>query len=168
MVSRCQNQRNRPIFFKSAQKSDFLEPCPVWAHLPGNVNFLTRSTRYKSGLVMVKCLRWNFFWVISNCKSNEICETTRMKLWSTWEHKTMVRTTFLTLIFRESTFFWKKKWPKKIIVELTKYTRPSSYQEVAGSNPPGYFSWLSGSCFRSHWLFHQEKLCCMIALRCDN
>ena len=105
MVSRCHKQQSRRIFFKSAQTSDFLEPCPVWAHLPGNVNFLTQSTRYKSGLVMVKCFWWNFFWVISNCKTNDICETIWMKLWSTWEPKTMVRNTFLSARGKPERFY---------------------------------------------------------------
>ena len=65
-----------------------------------------------------------------------------MKLESTWEPKRMVRKTFLTLIFRDRICFLEKKWPKIIIVEPTKYTRPSSYQEVAGSNPPWYILWV--------------------------
>ena len=87
-------QQNRRKLLKNAQKLDFLELCPVWQRLAGNLPFLPRGPDKKSGLAMVKCFRCNSFWVISNCKSNQICEKTWMKLWSTRDSKIMVRNTF--------------------------------------------------------------------------
>ena len=106
---------NRQSFFKNAQKSDFLELCPIWAHLPGNVNFLTRSTRYKSGLVMVKFFRWNFFWELWNSKNNEFCEWVRepFTMESIWEPKAVVRNTFYSFQYLENKVVFGIKVTKK-------------------------------------------------------
>ena len=74
------NEQFRLNVFKNAKKSNYLTFSYIWQRLAGNLKILPRSSRYKSGLVMVKCFRCNFFWVILNCKTNQICETTWMKL----------------------------------------------------------------------------------------
>ena len=57
VITRFENKWIIQNFSKSAKKSYFLEHSPVWAHLPGNVNFSPWSSRSKSGLTMVKCFR---------------------------------------------------------------------------------------------------------------